>query len=82
MYITDIMFVPQFYQEANEADVWMNDRAGLAASHDYGRDEDAAQKLLKKHKVCHKECFSNKLFNPLYSPVSSRRGGGLQYCRG
>lgn len=29
----------------------MNDRAGLAASQDYGRDEDAAVKLLKKHKV-------------------------------
>ena len=41
----------QFYQEAVEADVWMNDRAGLAASQDYGRDEDAAVKLLKKHKV-------------------------------
>ena len=45
----------QFYQEANEADVWMNDRAGLAASHDYGRDEDAAQKLLKKHKSLQEE---------------------------
>lgn len=30
----------------------MNDRAGLAASQDFGRDEDAAVKLLKKHKVC------------------------------
>lgn len=29
----------------------MNDRAGLAASQDFGRDEDAAVKLLKKHKV-------------------------------
>ena len=29
----------------------MNDRAGLAASQDYGRDEEAAVKLLKKHKV-------------------------------
>ena len=41
----------QFFQEAGEADVWMNDRAGLAASQDFGRDEDAAVKLLKKHKV-------------------------------
>ena len=31
--------------------MWMNDRAGLAASQDFGRDEDAAVKLLKKHKV-------------------------------
>ena len=31
--------------------MWMNDRAGLAASQDYGRDEEAAVKLLKKHMV-------------------------------
>ena len=42
--------------------MWMNDRAGLAASHDYGRDEDAAQKLLKKHKVCHKKFSVNKIY--------------------
>ena len=41
----------QYYQDANEADVWMNDKAGIAANQDYGRDEDAAVKALKKHKV-------------------------------
>lgn len=41
----------QYYQAANEADAWMNDKAGIAASHDFGRDEDAAVKALKKHKV-------------------------------
>ena len=41
----------QYYQDANEADVWMNDKAGTAANQDYGRDEDAAVKALKKHKV-------------------------------
>ena len=29
----------------------MNDKAGIAANQDYGRDEDAAMKALKKHKV-------------------------------
>ena len=29
----------------------MNDKAGIAANHDFGRDEDAAVKALKKHKV-------------------------------
>lgn len=29
----------------------MNDKAGTAANQDYGRDEDAAVKALKKHKV-------------------------------
>ena len=41
----------QYYQAANEADAWMNDKAGVAANQDYGRDEDAAVKALKKHKV-------------------------------
>ena len=40
----------QYYQVANEADVWMNDKAGIAANQDYGRDEDAAVKALKKHR--------------------------------
>lgn len=29
----------------------MNDKAGIAANQDYGRDEDAAVKALKKHRV-------------------------------
>ena len=29
----------------------MNDKAGIAANQDYGRDEDAAVKALKKHGV-------------------------------
>ena len=41
----------QYYQDANEADVWMNDKADIAANQDYGRDEDAAVKALKKHRV-------------------------------
>lgn len=41
----------QYFQDANEADVWMNDKAGTAANQDYGRDEDAAVKALKKHEV-------------------------------
>ena len=44
--------LPQYFQDANEADAWMNDKAGIAANQDYGRDEDAAVKALKKHKVC------------------------------
>ena len=41
----------QYYSEANEADSWMNEKAGLAASQDYGKDEDAATKYLKTHAV-------------------------------
>ena len=41
----------QYYKDANEADAWMNEKAGIAANQDYGRDEDAATKALRKHKV-------------------------------
>lgn len=41
----------QYYQDANEADVWMNDKAGVAANTDYGANEDKAVNALKKHKV-------------------------------
>ena len=41
----------------------MNDKAGIAANQDYGRDEDAAVKALKKHRVRAKtmrhKCASN-----------------------
>lgn len=39
----------QYFTEANEADSWMNEKAGLASSQDYGKDEKSAQKLLAKH---------------------------------
>lgn len=41
----------QYYYEANEADVWMNEKAGTASNQDYGKDEDSAEKYLQKHKV-------------------------------
>ena len=39
----------QYFTEANEADSWMNDKAGLAANQDYGKDELSAEKLLTRH---------------------------------
>ena len=51
-FICSILCVLQYYQAASEADAWMTDKAGIAANQDYGRDEDAAVKALKKHKVC------------------------------
>ena len=39
----------QYFTEANEADSWMNDKAGLAANQDYGKDESSAGKLLTRH---------------------------------
>ena len=51
-YFPNLLLSPlQYYSEANEADSWMNEKAGLAASQDYGKDEDAATKYLKTHAV-------------------------------
>ena len=51
-YFPNLLLSPlQYYTEANEADSWMNEKAGLAASQDYGKDEDAATKYLKTHAV-------------------------------
>lgn len=45
----DKMLSLQYFTEANEADSWMNDKAGLAANQDYGKDELSAEKLLTRH---------------------------------
>lgn len=41
----------QYFFEANEVESWLNEKADLLASTDYGRDRDSATKLLTKHKV-------------------------------
>lgn len=40
----------QFYTDANEADSWLNEKASLITSNDYGTDEPSAQALLQRHK--------------------------------
>ncbi|KAJ7373044.1 hypothetical protein OS493_014188 [Desmophyllum pertusum] len=45
----DALESQKYFTEANEADSWMNDKAGLAANQDYGKDESSAEKLLTRH---------------------------------
>ncbi|XP_071037774.1 spectrin beta chain [Parasteatoda tepidariorum] len=40
-----------FFSEANEVELWMNEKTDVLESSDYGKDEDAAVKLLTKHKA-------------------------------
>lgn len=49
----------------------MNEKAGIAANQDYGRDEDAATKALRKHKVGEEEGRGRGRGSP-------RRGGGSE----
>ena len=48
----------------------MNDKAGIAANQDYGRDEDAAVKALKKHKV-----YLHSLLVSMTCDLASDSGG-------
>lgn len=41
----------QYLSEVNEIENWINDKMSLASSTDYGKDENAADKLLAKNKV-------------------------------
>ncbi|XP_040070142.1 spectrin beta chain, non-erythrocytic 1 [Ixodes scapularis] len=40
-----------FYSEVNEIEAWMNEKKAVLTSSDFGRDEDAAVKLLTKQKA-------------------------------
>eukprot|EP00058_Branchiostoma_floridae_P024804 XP_002610294.1 hypothetical protein BRAFLDRAFT_93030 [Branchiostoma floridae] len=41
----------QFLADANEVESWVAEKSRLASSTDYGKDEDAAEKAITKHKV-------------------------------
>ncbi|KAK2560477.1 Spectrin beta chain [Acropora cervicornis] len=47
--LDDALELQKYFTEANEADSWMNDKAGLAANQDYGKDESSAEELLTRH---------------------------------
>ena len=42
----------QFFFEAGEVESWLSEKNDVLNSTDYGRDRDAASKLLTRHKVC------------------------------
>uniref|UniRef100_A0A915PUP8 Spectrin beta chain n=1 Tax=Setaria digitata TaxID=48799 RepID=A0A915PUP8_9BILA len=46
--------------DATEVDSWMNEKRGALTSEDYGQDEDAAQKLLAKHKALRADMVTYK----------------------
>lgn len=41
----------QYFSEANEVESWFSEKNNVLSSTDFGRDRDAASKLLTKHKV-------------------------------
>ncbi|KAL3872184.1 hypothetical protein ACJMK2_040130 [Sinanodonta woodiana] len=41
----------QYFADANEAESWMREKEPVASNTDYGKDEDTAEALLKKHEA-------------------------------
>lgn len=41
----------QYLADANEAESWMAEKEPIVGSTDYGKDEDSAEALLKKHRA-------------------------------
>ncbi|EJD74610.1 beta chain spectrin [Loa loa] len=50
----------QYMFDAAEVDSWMNEKRGALTSEDFGQDEDAAQKLLAKHKALQADMVTYK----------------------
>uniref|UniRef100_A0A8D8QLB4 Spectrin beta chain, non-erythrocytic 5 n=1 Tax=Cacopsylla melanoneura TaxID=428564 RepID=A0A8D8QLB4_9HEMI len=57
----------QFFYEASEVESWLSERNDVLSSTDYGRDRDAASKLLTKHKAVELELDT-------YSSIVSEMG--------
>lgn len=49
--LDDSFQAQQYMAEANEAESWMREKEPIVGSKEYGRDEDAAEALLKKHEA-------------------------------
>lgn len=61
----------QYFFEASEVESWLNERNDVLASTDYGRDRDAATKLLTKHKALELELDT-------YNAIVVEMGRGAQ----
>lgn len=53
----------QYFADANEAESWIKEKEPIVMNQDYGKDEDSAEALLKKHEalVSDLEAFGNTI---------------------
>ncbi|XP_077779120.1 spectrin alpha chain, non-erythrocytic 1-like [Podarcis muralis] len=49
--LEDSLQAQQYFADANEAESWMREKEPIVSSTDYGKDEDSAEALLKKHEA-------------------------------
>eukprot|EP00794_Sanderia_malayensis_P015984 gene15984-17594_t len=59
--LEDSVQTHQYLSEASEAESWMTEKEPIVSSTDYGKDEDTAQAMLKKHEAMMSdvEAFNN-----------------------
>ncbi|XP_022242846.1 spectrin alpha chain-like isoform X2 [Limulus polyphemus] len=55
----------QYFADANEAESWMREKEPIVGSQDFGKDEDSAEALLKKHDalMADLEAFGNTVLS-------------------
>lgn len=63
----------QYLADANEAESWMREKEPVVGSTDYGKDEDSAESLLKKHRALMSDLEAFK------STIDVRRSLNLEY---
>uniref|UniRef100_A0A4D5R8U1 Spectrin alpha chain n=2 Tax=Scolopendra TaxID=41364 RepID=A0A4D5R8U1_SCOVI len=49
--LEDSLQAHQYFVDANEAESWMKEKEPIVGNTDYGKDEDSAEALLKKHEA-------------------------------
>lgn len=49
--LEDSLQAHQYFADANEAESWIKEKEPIVLNQDYGRDEDSAEALLKKHEA-------------------------------
>ena len=59
--LIEYYIIVQFYASVAEAESWMNDKKPLVSSEDYGKDEDTAETLIKKHEVIEKDIIGMRV---------------------
>ena len=59
----DSLQAHQYFADANEAESWIKEKEPIVLNQDYGKDEDSAEALLKKHEalVSDLEAFGNTI---------------------
>ncbi|XP_076321230.1 spectrin alpha chain-like isoform X2 [Tachypleus tridentatus] len=63
--LDDSLQAHQYFADANEAESWMKEKEPIVGSQDYGKDEDSAEALLKKHDalMADLEAFGNTILS-------------------